>query len=404
MKTAATSLLLLLSFCLAQAVAAGNAAEPDGMMPLVFYDYGNVSMTQEPPVRLPAVTVGRLSPMPADLPRLAFPALSSQMSEFPGSLPPGGSRKLVRGIAAGNIRILPPQPGTETLLVLAGPVLNTGELWQPSALERKGNTFTLSVDAWTDNGPRRKNAPGRNAFVLSLGQLPVGEYSLVVHARALLWDFGLNREVYSVTWAGVMGDIRFSVAEGAGNGLAATLEWDGSKLKQPEQLRQLLYQRPRCLTTQGRLGESNGVPKLPYVQVGTFDFAKWLKAQNGAAVLPQVEPPSLTGPIYVVIFAEEMNSYEWLSLGEVAWQGNEVTIRVDAWRDSGQRDKNVPFHPLLVVPLNMPVLLQDGKPLRVPGNYTVTLERRLLLAEQPGSFYVEQADKTDRQTVQFTLK
>ena len=398
MRTAAAGLLFL-SLFLALFAAAGE--QPlSGHMPLVFYDYGIASRTQEPAARPATVTIGRL-PAAADTPRITFPTFGSEMREFPGSLPPGGNGALIRGIVAGDIEILHARPDDETLLILSGPVLNSGELWQPTALERQANTFTLSVETWTDNGARLRNIPGRNAFIMSLGRLPTGDYTLIVRMRNLLWDYGLGRQVYSVTKAGAAEGIRFSVAEGAGDGPADVFEIDNSKLKQAEHLQQLLYQRRRCLTTHGRPA---GVPKLPYVQVGTFDFAKWVKEHDGIRQLPDVAPHSLTGPIYVVIFAGSLNSYEWLSLGEVAWRENEATIRIDVWRDTGAREKNVPFHPLMVVPLNMPVLQVDGKPLRMPGDYKVTVEWRLLLAKQPGGFYVEQDARKTQQIVEFTLE
>jgi hypothetical protein len=86
------------------------------------------------------------------------------------------------GLVAGQ-GLRGPTPDRGTLVILAGPGLNSGESLTPYRLQRDGVTFTLVLDEWRDNFPRSANVVSRNALAVALGDLPAGAYRLRVVIR-----------------------------------------------------------------------------------------------------------------------------------------------------------------------------------------------------------------------------
>ena len=94
----------------------------------------------------------------------------------------------VRVLGIGGMELKEARQGRMTHVHLVGPTRNTGEAFGPVALQRRGNTFILVVESWTDNGERRKNIPTHDSFLIELGQLDGGDYKLEVAWHGLFND------------------------------------------------------------------------------------------------------------------------------------------------------------------------------------------------------------------------
>ena len=62
----------------------------------------------------------------------------------------------------------------------------------------------------------------------------------------------------------------------------------------------------------------------------------------------------------------------------VEWRKNQAVIHVKVWRDSLLREKNLPYYPLLVMPLQRPALT---------GEFQVEVDWTLLRAPRAGELY-----------------
>jgi hypothetical protein len=58
--------------------------------------------------------------------------------------------------------------------------------------------------------------------------------------------------------------------------------------------------------------------------------------------------------VFAVVLGPQLNTGEWLTLREVEWQEKRAVLRLDLWRDSEPRKKNLVESPILVAPLGSP--------------------------------------------------
>jgi hypothetical protein len=115
------------------------------------------------------------------------------------------------------------------------------------------------------------------------------------------------------------------------------------------------------------------------LKMGTFDVKKWL-ATNPSHLnqLPTLEAASDAAPLYATVLGPMLNSGELMTFDGVEWRKNQAVIHVKVWRDSLPREKNLPFYPLLVVPLQRPALT---------GEFHAEVDWTLLRAPREGELY-----------------
>jgi hypothetical protein len=112
----------------------------------------------------------------------------------------------VRLVGIGAMELAEARAGRMTYLHLVGPTRNTGEMFGPIALSRRGNTFTLVVEGWTDNAGRNRNIPTHDSYLIELGDLKAGDYQLDVVWHGLFCDAPKADNIYRHTqeWTGTM--------------------------------------------------------------------------------------------------------------------------------------------------------------------------------------------------------
>lgn len=282
---------------------------------------------------------------------------------------------LVRALTDGSATLAPVQPGGQALVFLVGPWLNSGERWEPTSLSREGNTFTLVITSWRDNGPRRRNVPMRPTVLLSLGEVAAGDYVLAITYRGMFLDVEAKQSRYGMNDL-QHGDLPFHVlATPEAGGGPVTLPQGALRVAAIERT-QPNAQRPYAGVY--RLGMREGEAPAPLVQAGAFDLAGWARTEGGPDAPPTLEPPGDRGAICACVTGPRMNSMEWVSLASATWTDEGVRLVVEVWRDEGDRDKNIQYTPLLVVPLDRPA---------TAGTYRVDVEWTTLIAPQPGGLY-----------------
>lgn len=288
---------------------------------------------------------------------------------------------LVKGLSEGTTRLGPPRPGGHALVFLVGPMLDSGEHWEPVALSRHLNQFGLEIVGWQDNGPRRRNVPSRPTVLLSLGELPAGDYALGITYRGMFLDVESGAAHYTRQLL-QSGSLPFHImATPEVEGEAVTLPQGALKVH-PIEPTKADQRRPYAgaYRVPTRMGERSA----PCVRAGTFDLAAWAASQDGGpTTLPKLDPPGEGDPVYACVTGPMLNSMEWLSLAKVTWTEEGVRLLVEVWRDEGDRDKNIPFTPVLVVPLDGPAKA---------GVRRVDVEWKTLRADAPGGLYRAESD------------
>jgi hypothetical protein len=279
---------------------------------------------------------------------------------------------------------------------LVGPVLNGGEAWGPARLLREGNNFTLRLEGWRDDAPRRRNVPARSLYVVDLGELPAGKYDLDVVWRTMFAETAKTAPL-SRLQSVKKGRLQFDVSRALtkvprpGDGLGdlpMLQEKDLQKCDLTADETRSLWQRPVCW--QRQLAPPTIGGRAPQgLRVGTFDLTRWL-ASNPKAVgdMPELASPGANQLTYALILGPQLNSGEWMTLREVQWQDNQATLTVDLWRDNAPRYGNVPTCPLLIVPLRSPSI---GLP---AGDYTIKVRGGFLWAPNMGGPYRLEEDKS----------
>ena len=274
---------------------------------------------------------------------------------------------LVR-LADGQEKLLPVTEDQPVTLLLVGPALNSGESFGPARLARVGNTFTLLIESWTDNGERRRNVPQQAIYSIHLGNLKAGTYDLRVLWRDMHCDNKLGSLYHWISSKN--GVVPFEVGKGAQGAVPMTLKLADLRVAEvPADAKQRSWQRPIFWQRElGAGGNLNGMP-APGLRVGWFDLPKWLAA-NPANLgdVPGLQLPLKDQPIYAVVLGPSLDTGMWLTPRSIEWQDKKAVLRVDVWRDNEARLQNLKQWPLLSVPLF------NGPGLMKPGDYQVEVE------------------------------
>jgi RNA polymerase sigma factor (sigma-70 family) len=112
----------------------------------------------------------------------------------------------VRLVGIGAMDLLEARAGAMAHLHLVGPMHNSGEVFGPIVLSRRGDTFTLVVESWTDNGGRRRNIRTHDSYLIELGDLKAGDYKVEVVWHGFFCDKANSENVYRETqkWTGTL--------------------------------------------------------------------------------------------------------------------------------------------------------------------------------------------------------
>ncbi len=352
---------------------------------LAVHDAASLRWDVKPAVGM--VTVGRLDTLPA--PGTPLPA--SDPSRWQNGLRFAKADDPLSNLATGVTKFLPPRAGGSNGLFLVGPELNSGEAWGPVALTRSGNTLTLLVESWTDNGGRRRNIISRESYFLSLPGLEEGKYELRFVWRGLFRDASKQREHYAWNTTRA-GRIDFTVekkdAEPTAGKVSSLADADLKLFEPAAADRGRLWQRGSNWFRPLAMGKDlNGLP-APGLFVGALDFPAWLQT-NPATLsdLPRLAIPEATSSLHAVVLGPPLSTGETMTLREVEWKDKDAIVRVEVWSDDSPRLKNIPFWPLLVVPLSPPTKVEANRSRLVPGDYTVRVEWSFRRAPGTGGLY-----------------
>ncbi len=389
--------------------AAASSTDSAPRMPLLIPDRFTLGDSEMPrPIYPPAqwLTVGRLP--------VAATGGARDFYDSPGPQPNEGGcfflkndtllqHPLVQGLEKGEIKLLPAQAGSPTVIWLSGPVINTGTEMAPVSLSRQGHVLTLGTDMW-DAGflSLLANIPTKPVFVISLGALEAGDYTLRVEQRVLRQTritSGLYTGLYRSQGL-FSGSLPFHVF-GAGPDAAVT--------QKPATLRYgdlhftefacggvgPLYQPFSALASRlWRKNTSLDGPDCaqPGVRAGAFPSGDWLgtwKEHPDELDLPDLRVPVRGQPIYISVAGPPLNAGEWMSLRDIQWNDKVATLHVELWRDTKARKDNRLFQPLLLVPLQVPTQFLDDNYIPLPAGYNVKVEWTVRVATEPGGLYVE---------------
>jgi hypothetical protein len=294
-----------------------------------------------------------------------------------GQAPAGTPAEIQDAVKTGKLQLTGARPGAPTAVSLVSFPLNSGQDTGPTLLTRAGNQFTLVVDRWVDNGERRRNIPFRRWHLIPLGSLAAGDYELRLVRREMFMDTRLSPPLYEFQSAQAE-VVPFAVGDASLPGLlkgekpaALTLDRDAATPR---------WQRPAAQSfSLWGLGNLDAFP-APGLRAGTFDLTAWSAAKPATlADLPRLQTPKVQDPVQAVVLGPSLNSGEWLTVREVIWKDKEAVIRVDVWRDDAGRFGNAPYHPLVIVPLQLPKQ-PDDLSRAVLGKYQVRVEWTLLRA------------------------
>jgi len=349
-----------------------DALETHPRLPLVSLVSGQAGEDSD---RAPLIAIGRL-PAGAMPPA---PLRARPSAYFPGALTPLPADELLHKYATGKEQLLAPSADDATWLILVGPRVNSLEWCDLSRVTRQGKTITIRMDTFTDNGDRKKNSPHRAVHALKLGNLEAGEYDVRVVWRKLMLD--VEKEDTHYRWNEVLaGRLKVEVNKASAKADAATpallQEGDFHKGTVPEGegIRDWRRSASWSVPLQWDMNR-NRLPKLG-LRVGTFDLVKWLESKPRTdQELPTLNKPVKGSPVYALVLGPSLNSGEWTTVREVEWKKDKdtkvIVLRVEVWRDDGERLRNVPHLPLLVVPVDE----------SSPGDYRVEVEWYTLRAQ-----------------------
>ena len=327
-------------------------------------------------------------------------AATKPLIRHPADVPLGiitpKDRKLADDLPYGKLTA--PATGRPVLLLLESIVNGDDRAGGPVTLSRQGNTFHLVVEEWrSPNGIFNHNVPVNRCHVLELGTLAAGAYELQIERRVFNERGQLHARYQwdSVTSA----PVAFNVVDGAAEPVESVLEWKSGAL--PAEAKDTRRQLPAMLAYPVYPGFGNNpLPKVG-LSVGAFDFSAWAKTTFWELKnLPVLGPAKKGQPVYASIVGPRVNSDEYMTLREVRWSGTHATLVVELWRDTGDRIKNIPFFPALLVPLDLRDETNDEA-----GEITVSVEWVALRAKVPNGAYARESNfNGTRQQITLNLR
>lgn len=286
-----------------------------------------------------------------------------------------------------------PAANSQVLLSLKTMVNSDDMDGGPVNIERDGRVFKVVFHEWrTPMVPKDHNVALLRYHVVSLGVLEAGEYEVRVERRTFAANergWPVQRFSLSLVEEGIT---KFTVEKDkGGKAFKGELVWQKKDL--PAEAQGVLWQEPEQMAFKVAPDKANGVPQLG-LRVGTFDFKKWsARAPASFKDMPTLANPKPGDPLYALVLGPELNQGESMTLQDVRWEGNRAKIRVNLWRDHGERSKNFVFYPALLVPLYLTGNGQAAQKAPAKGDFTVELEWQTLWAPSPGGMYEPSDEK-----------
>lgn len=303
-----------------------------------------------------------------------------------------GKSPTLDDIVAGKVALKAPAPDQGAKLILAGPVMNSGEAWMPEELwvDAEHHWITVVAGGWTDNGDRAANMPGRDLYLLNVGKLSAGIWHLRVSVATMFRDEQKGQPLYTLKG---LKEATTDLVVDSGDKAMRPVVAAGDLRDGAVPMFRKHWQYPNW---GWEMVEDGAVIDPETVRVGNFD------GHDEKAVRAFLKPgPGLTHgqeedrtraevaggqAAYAVVVGPMLTSGEWMTLGEAVWQGDTLTLKVELWRDTGDRFKNIVRRPLVIVPV------EAGK----SAGYKVAVEWASYVAPEPGGIYVpdEKAGRT----------
>ncbi len=284
----------------------------------------------------------------------------------------------------GRLNTTGPQAGQLTSLMVVSPKLDIGEDARLEILTRDGNIFTLVMSDWPDVGERSKSVHRKVFINVPLGTLEAGKYEFRFVYQRMAKDAskGVPWHVYQ---SAKFATVPFTVAKADDTEIGNAVSLKYGELREPKEkpadlgtFRQ--FPRPQFYS----LSPTPKADVKPFLglQVGTFDRDKWWASQpKTVGDLPKLREPEARDPVYATLLSPNLQSMEWMSLRAIEWKDKEAILDVDIWQDQGSRTANVIAAHHLVVPLQTPGKLVDGKWQTAPGEYRVRVKWNFLRAD-----------------------
>ena len=280
----------------------------------------------------------------------------------------------------GRLSLHTPCAGTSTVIFVESPVLMSGFDWRPAALTRKGHTLTLTINYFSDTFPRAMTGTIRLAYCMDIGTLQSGNYHLQLCVHHLLAVSQYLYHIVSVRQTSLVFSVARRVSDRSAPGLVVKTQ--AVKIARiPKRLRHRLWQmayyraKSRIYETRHAFAYKRGL------QVGRNNSRKINWAQIAPLILkaPRLGRPSIHGHNYaIVIPPEKLYAGDWMSLENVRWRGNAVTIHVSVWENNKPQKTLVKgFYPVTLLRLAMPGVYNRWGFLIAHGNYTVRVRYRV---------------------------
>lgn len=360
-------------------------APTDGLLPLHLLEAARTSVTDtKHDASALAVSVGRLDENVQKRAQTGYASLQQNDLQWPYRLNFDGPTETLTALNKGTVKLQSPSADQETVLWVKTSMDDNLTCTVPVSLSRRGNTLTLVLEHWFDNGDRDKSIPKQYEYLIPAEKLAVGEYELRVAVRSFLKD-ATEHYAPDVTRDGT---VKFSVSDTAKEGPALPL-------KDPQPVPGAPQIETSWLLPHSAIGSarSNNHPN-PGVYAGTLDAEAWQKGSR-------LDAPTLTAPtpidnVYALVVGPELNSGESMRLQSILWdkKASKITLLVELWRDDGPRRRNVPSCPTLLVPLVLPFTWKDTKRVIDGGTYTVAVEWTALRAKDSAGPYNRDSEES----------
>jgi RNA polymerase sigma factor (sigma-70 family) len=325
------------------------------------------------------------------------------------SLPKLDDASTMKIVDTGTLTMTPPIDKRATTLVLVSPKLDRGKYWRPARVHRDGKNITLVTESWTNNEGRRKNFQRQSVYVVSLGMLDAGEYTLTLHVRDMFRDFekrASTTHYHERSLKTASTKLRVFAGKANNNTQLATIDADNLKSSDGNGR---AYQ-PALDTWETQAGGlraqtihymefKNGIDGLlkpGASSVGSYDLTAWKASPKTATDFQKLKyhPPTIGMPVCLRVQSMYMGLSDSMTLREMEWVGDrKVIVRLDMWRGGAVVFINYPRVPVLFVPLR-----HGNVPIKEPGEYEVQIEWNLWY-DLPGKVYthygLENIDKAE---------
>jgi len=185
--------------------------------------------------------------------------------------------------------------------------------------------------------------------LIEVGKLAAGEYELRLVVRSFLLGDQKGaalRQAYRSNSTSE-GALKFSVGESAAAGDVPVLTETTAIPSGPSL--DAFWQLPRCAVGSARAEKHPN----PGVYAGTCDINAWLKSSRVEA--PVLTVPTPKDPVYAMVVGPLINSGDAIRLRSICniFETKKISLEVELYQDDRPRLRNVPSHPVLLVPLQL---------------------------------------------------